>query len=303
MDTSQFNEYERRAWEETQRWRKQPPGAVARRIGQVLQPVEKAVEKAVIRGPVRKALEAGTKAAMDAGSWTVKPESILGPYREAGYAVERLEDIPRVVPLDVIDERSSKLPAYYYGSMGAQGAGAGAASFLGPGAAALVMTADIASLTVVSCRAVSHFAALYGYDTSLLHERHYAMTVLGASGVLTEAGKASALAEVTRVSGQIARKKTWDELSKSALVQTLQRLARRFGADLTKRKLGQLVWGVGVVIGGGLNTWYVNEVCETAYYSYRERFLKDQSPLAVAPAAEAVTDAEVVEDTPAETSA
>jgi len=71
--------------------------------------------------------------------------------------------------------------------------------------------------------------------------------------------------------------KTWEQLSQSQLVKTLQQVAGRFGQDLTKKKLGQLVFAVGVLVGGSVNTWYLNRVTNAAYYAYRERFLHDRA--------------------------
>lgn len=146
---------------------------------------------------------------------------------------------------------------------------------------------------------MTHFGACYGYDASLLHERHYALTVMGVAGALTESGKAAAVAEVTRVGGMVAKKKTWEQLSQSQLVKTLQQAARKFGQDLTKKKLGQIVFAVGVLVGGCVNTWYLNRVTNAAYYAYRERFLKDRARLTSSqrhPGEEAMPDAELVDD-------
>ena len=184
--------------------------------------------------------------------------------------------------------------------MGTEGPVAGGIAFFGPWFAAGALAADVTLVTSVSCRAVAHFGACYGYDASLLHERHYALVVMGVAGAVTESGKAAAVAEVSRVARMVAQKKTWDQLSQSQLVKTLQRLARRFGQDLTKKKLGQLVFAVGVIVGGSVNTWYLNRVTNAAYYAYRERFLERRAWLASFSESDGidhpVNDADVVEE-------
>ena len=52
MDPRRLNEYERRAYGEVQDWRHNPPGAIARRVGAALEPVDKLMEKYVFRGGV-----------------------------------------------------------------------------------------------------------------------------------------------------------------------------------------------------------------------------------------------------------
>jgi hypothetical protein len=229
-----------------------------------------------MRGVVLKGVEGVVSVAMDAGNWTVNRDKVLLRLQEDGFDVQELDQIPHVVPLKVIDQHVSKLPALYKAALAGEGAGAGAAAFFGPWLAAGALAADVAAVTTASCRCIAHIGAYYGYDARLLHERQFAMTVMGGAGALTETGKAAAIAEVAKISSQIAKKKTWDELSKSGLVKAIQQLAKQFGVRLTKQKLGQLVAGIGIAIGAGLNYWYIDEVSEGAYYHYRERFLQDK---------------------------
>lgn len=149
MDHDRLNEYERRAQREVQAWRHKPPGVVARRVGAVLEPVDKLMEKYVLRGPVTKAMEAAMSVAMDAASWSIDVDKLLAEYRDDGYGVEKLDDIPRLVPMEYIDRKVSALPKYYYGSMGAEGAAAGGVSFFGPAFAAAALAADISLVTGV----------------------------------------------------------------------------------------------------------------------------------------------------------
>lgn len=65
------------------------------------------------------------------------------------------------------------------------------------------------------------------------------------------------------------------------------------------RAINQLVFAVGVLVGGSMNTWYLNRVTNAAYCAYRERFLQERARLATsqrAPLDEPVVDAEVDDD-------
>jgi hypothetical protein len=271
-----LDDYERKAWQDIQAWKKAPPGPVARTFGKALAPVDKVLDKYVMRGAVVKAIEGVVSVAMDAGNWTTNKDSLLERLQKDGYPVRELDDIPQHVSLKVLDQHVSRLPAYYKAGLTAEGAGVGAVALIGPWWAAGALGADLAAVTTTSCRCIAHFGAYYGYDAGLLHERHFAMTVLGGAGALTETGKAAAIAEVGRVANQVAKKKAWEELNKSTLVKTLQQIAKQFGVNLTKKKLGQLIAGIGIAVGAGVNYWYVDQIAENAYYHYRERFLRDK---------------------------
>ena len=88
-----------------------------------------------------------------------------------------------------------------------------------------------------------------------------------------DASKAAAMAQLTKLSADLARKATWKELEKSVFVQMIQQMAKSIGVRLTKAKLSQVIPVVGSLTGGGFNAYYTSKVCNAAYYLYRERFL------------------------------
>lgn len=295
-DRDPLTDYERRVLREIEVWKAKPLHPVAKAIGKAMGPVDTAMEKWVIKGPVLKAIEGGMAAAMDAGSWSISHDRVLGSLRDDGYEVSSLDDIPRVVPMEAIDKQVAVIARGYKMSIGGEGAVAGGASVFTPLVGLGALAADVGVVTTGSCRAIAHISSYYGYDAGLLHERKFAMTVLGLAGVLTETGKATALAEVSRVSAQLAIKKSWDELGKSGLVQAMQRLAKAFGVRLTKAKLAQVIAVVGVAVGGGVNYWYAGTVTEGAYFAYRERFIRDKLDEPLDDDDEDITDADVVDE-------
>jgi hypothetical protein len=240
-----LTDYEAGVLREVEEWKAKPLHPVAKAIGKAMGPVDAAMERWIIRGPVLKALEGGMAAAMDAGSWSVSHDRVLDSFREDGYELSSLADIRRSIPMEVIDRKVAAVARGYKAAIGGEGMAAGGASTFGPWFGAGALAGDVVLVTTGSCRSIAHISAYYGYDASLLHERRFAMTVLGVAGALTETGKAAALAEISRVSAQLPTKKSWEDLSKSALVKTMQQIAKAFGIRLTKAKLAQVIalWG------------------------------------------------------------
>lgn len=160
--------------------------------------------------------------------------------------------------------------------MGAEGAAAGAGSLGGPGVGAAALAADITALTTVACRAAAHHAAVYGYRVETPAERALALAVLNGATSPTDLAKQTALANITKISTAIAKKKTWETLEGFALVKIIQEAAEKLGLNLTKAKLAQVVAVIGVVVGGGYNAWYMTRVGEWSYWTYREHALHDK---------------------------
>ena len=69
---------------------------------------------------------------------------------------------------------------------------------------------------------------------------------------------------------------TWKVLDKSAVTKVVKGAYARLGMNLTKRKLGQAVPVVGIVLGAGLNARLINRVADDAGRIYRERFLRER---------------------------
>ena len=107
---------------------------------------------------------------------------------------------------------------------------------------------------------------------STQHERLFALNILGYASSPTDAAKQAAMAQLTRIAIDVAKKKTWKDLQHHAFVVILQNLAKTVGVRLTKAKLAQAIPVAGAVFGGGFNAYYVSSVCDTAYFLYRERF-------------------------------
>jgi hypothetical protein len=155
-------------------------------------------------------------------------------------------------------------------------ASAGAASAPGAGAVGTAMAADAAFVLAAAQRVVSHTAMYYGFDPLEPAERVFAMSVVNLGSAVTTAGKVAGYSELSKVTQLLARRATWKQLNEHALPRIAQAFGVRFGLRLTQRKLGQLVPVAGMLLGAGMNYRLVDEIAETAYWTYRERFLLEK---------------------------
>lgn len=294
--------YERKAQAEVAVWRAKPPGAVAKALAVLNKPLQKPIELVMDKTPVGKAAEGVLRVAMDGASWSVNEDRILASYRSDGQRVESLDDIRYRVPLDGMDRQAGKLAKAYRSGAGGEGAVLGVAAFYGPAAGAAALAGDLVALTGIACRAAAHHAAVYGYRVDTAAEQALALSVLSGASSADLPAKELALKELRDIAVMAAKKKTWKELEKNALVKALQEGAERLGYGLTKAKLGGVVAGLGVVIGGGYNAWFLHNVCDWAFNIYRERHIMDKLAAHDAnahmqpPVDNGVVDADVVED-------
>ena len=288
-------------------------GASPAYLGKATQVIEKPTELLMdtVVGKVAKGI---LEAAMDAGSWTVDEDRVVEAFAKRGVEVNSFDDIRTSVKLKDKDRMAARIAKGYRWGMGAEGAAAGAGSLGGPALGAAALAADITALTTVACRAAAHHAAVYGYRVETPAERALALAVLNGATSPTDLAKQTALANITKISADIAKKKTWEKLESYALVKVIQEAAEKLGINLTKAKLAQVVAVIGIAIGGGYNAWYMSRVCEWSYWIYREHALLDKqagfpdldddAPTEIPPADEPpfvveLSNADLVEEPPA----
>ncbi|MCD2197898.1 EcsC family protein [Actinomycetospora endophytica] len=241
---------------------------------------------------LNQALQGLTEAGARAGAASVRKQAVLKGYRKRGYPVEEIEDIRKLECKDV-QKVKPRLELAYMGASAVQGAGtgfvasggtmvaAGGAAVGGVGAAPGVgtivaaMATDVAGNIVGSNRAVAHVAAYYGYDIDDPSERLYALGVL-SMGLAGDAGKLVAYRELNNLVQQLARRQTWNQLSKNQVARVVQAVYRTLGMTITKKKLALAVPVVGVATGAGLNARTLARVVDDAEHLYMERFLREK---------------------------
>ncbi len=251
-------------------WKVPSEGLIAR-VGRVVTAPVGWVSDAVMATPLvgtalEKAMAGGVSLANDLASWSVRPDAILAEYRRKGSEqVTTLADVSEL-DLEEIDRCIGYLAAKYKGWAAGQGAALGVAG----GATAW---ADVPLVLSEALRAIAEYATYCGFDMSLQQERIYAMQVLSYASSPAGAAKGEMIRHLNKVGVQLAKRATWKELERSLFVRTLREIAQSVGIRLTKAKLAQVVPVAGAVVGAGFNAWYLNQVCDTAFNLYRERFI------------------------------
>lgn len=226
---------------------------------------------------------------------TLNSERVLRAYGRNGYPLDDLDSI-HGLDLRIVDRvaRFRRLNHVYAGAAAAEGAGtgalisggtllaaggsagAGAGAAPGIGIVASAVVGDAAAVLAAASLVVGHTALYYGYDPEDPKEEVFMMSVIGLGTSTTQGAKMAAYGELSRLTQMLARSATWEHLNKTVLAKVSQKFAAQFGQNMTKKKLGQFVPVAGIAVGLGLNYHMVDRIADVAYWSYRERFLRDK---------------------------
>lgn len=256
--------------------------------------------KGVGGAALKTAAEGAGKFMTRTGQLTTSERRVIRAYEKRGHSVAELDDI-RMLDLRAIDRVASfSRLSYTYSLSAAAGgavtgfmvtggeavagggsvAGAGAGGAPGLGMIAAATGTDIAAMLTLCSRVVAHYALYFGYDPQSPAEEVFMMQVIGYGLAGAGSAKTVAYQQLAKLTRSLATNASWQQLNQHALVKVTQKFAERAGQRLTKRKLGQFVPVAGVAIGAGMNFKMVDDVADSAYWAYRERFLYGKDPAA-----------------------
>lgn len=202
----------------------------------------------------------------DFAQWSVRPEAIYKEFRDKGFDFIKQPSDIYSLDLEYVDKVVGFLGAKYKTLAGSEGASCGCIGFLG-------IPADILSLVTLNLRAIGEYATYYGFDINSQEERLYALNVLELASSPSDASKQIAMAQLIKISTEVAKKATWNQLEEHTFIQVVQSISKSLDIRLTKAKLADVIPGISAIIGGGFNIYYTNKVCDSAFFLYRERFL------------------------------
>lgn len=274
------SDYEENARRQIALWKNPKQAWFDKPMAIVNWPLNKAAE-AVLKMPglgpaIRKALAGTLGVINDVSQWTVRPGAILEEYRAfTGQPVTALSQV-YLLDLHTVDRVIGWLDTKYEGIALAEGAAAGGLGVLNPPAALAAIPVDVVALMTLNLRAVGEYATYCGFDVATQEERLFALNVLAYASSPTDSAKQVALAQLVRISRDVALGRAWKDLEKHAAVRAVQQIAKALSIRLTKAKLAQVLPVAGAAIGGGFNAYYTNNVCNSAFYLYRERFLAEK---------------------------
>lgn len=264
-----LSDYERRALEEIQAWRNPPQtwfSSVQAKASETWNGVTELVHKVpgvewTMENVVTGLLELTNEITQDS-VWT---DAVIKDFRSHGHSFNDLAEV-RSLDLEQVDLVLAGLDKKYVGLATVEGAATGLA-----GAAGIVP--DLVALVSINLRAAGEYAAYCGFDTTRSEERLFAMELLDTVAQPTTNRKKVTIAPVVRTASKVARKTGSQVLEQVGIGNAFEAVARRLGISLTEKKLAQIVPVTGAFIGGGLNYLYTTNVCQTAHFLYRERFI------------------------------
>jgi len=241
----------------------------------------------IVRGFVQAVEGLNGFVAKVAHSSTGSLADVTKSYQNASYLITSLDQI-EALDLSVVNKVKPNLSLRYVSMAGASGAAAGLAitggeiAGVGSGGAAAApgfgvitgaLAADAAFILTLCHAAVGHTARYYGFDPEHPGEELLAIQVINAGSALTASSKYAALADLSKLTQQLARRAAWKQLNNQTLTKVLQKFAQFMGVRLTKAGAAKVVPIVGITIGLGANAYLLHQVTQTADDYYRERFL------------------------------
>jgi len=306
VNVEKLSEYDRTAWAELGKWRTERLSAKERHLlpkgtrkwlahaGDVAgERFEKLPGAHQFTDLFNRALEGALGFIGKAADASLRRQVIIDAYCKSGHPVTELADI-RKLELRDVDKVKPRLGLRYTAFSAVEGAMAGLAVSGGeilagggaifgggagaaPGAGTVVgaLAADTAAVLGAMSRAIAHIAAYHGYDTELPEEQMYAVSILSFS-LTQQAGKSAAYIELNKVVQDLARRATWATLNQNGVTKVVRTVYERLGLRLTKRKLGEAVPVIGIVVGAGLNAHMLDKLTTDADCLYRERFLREK---------------------------
>jgi hypothetical protein len=215
---------------------------------------------------------------------STRPDSIVKRYAKRHPHVRTLQHVRE---LSLEDRDAMRPPKFRYAAASAgEGAvtalavtGAEVATTVTAGTTAAVAFGAVALDSVASMammgRTIGAVATRYGYDVGLPEEELFAMGVLSLGVASSVGAKAQALSALSRLTQQMMRRATWEQLNEHLLVRAIGKAYQMLGIKLTHRKLAQTVPFVGVGINAALSAQMTEQTFRRAQAVYRLRALSE----------------------------
>ncbi|WP_231941200.1 EcsC family protein [Arthrobacter sp. U41] len=223
----------------------------------------------------------------------LSPKQVVKKHRKRGHDVASLPDLRRL-DLEQIDAVRGRGASWGY-PIAAAASGAVAGLAISGGELAIPLTGgaaaaptgaviagafvgDAAIVLALGSRCVGEVSLLYGYDPEEPAEKLFIMSVVNAGTAVSAGAKSAAMADISRLTQALVRKKTWEILDQSIVAQVSKQFASAFGVRLTKQGLGKVVPVAGILVGGTFNWTTLEGIVDAANMAYRRRFLLEKYP-------------------------
>ncbi len=251
VDTRNATDYERERIREVAEWKGSAPGQVARWLGTLAAPVDKAIRAALTDETVENALAEANRLA-------------------GRMLAERGGEAP--ADLEAADTAAAATRTWAVGYAAAGGAGAGAAGIVG-------LAVDIPFTVTMALRAIRRIGADYGYRDP--EEAEFALRVLAVAAANSVHEKERVIAVIEKeAEGDPAHGgATRGAVGKEGAIFATRSIAAAVAKNLVGRKAAQAVPVIGAAIGAAASMSFLDDVCTAAQRLYQERFLRDRAIL------------------------
>lgn len=136
---------------------------------------------------------------------------------------------------------------------------------------------DIIALITLNQKAISEYAAAYGFDINLEQERLFALNIMEYAAAEESATRAAVLERMMKMAKDVASQgDNGKQISKPKFLDTIRTMSGSITIRLLKAKVGEVIPLAGAVIGGGFNAYFTHEVSDIAQLIYRKRFLLEK---------------------------
>lgn len=251
---------------------------------------------AVLRGVT----EGGARAVSRVATSFLSPKRVVKAHVRAGHSVSVLADL-RALDLKLIDAIKPRSLDVAYSAAAALSGGMAGALITGSqvvvplsggvaAAPSVSMTAaafvgDAAAVMGLASAVVGHHALHYGYDPARPEEKIFVLSVVNWGTAFTTGSKATAFADVSRLTQALVRGAPWIQLNNHLVAKVAQSFGKLFGQRLVRQSLGKAVPVAGVAAGSSLNWLTLEKIADAADLAYRRRFLLEKYPQLAEPEA------------------
>jgi len=261
-----LSEYEKEQIRAIKKWKKEESGVVNTALSYVMFPICRLIQSLVPASTIQGVIDGTNAAAL----WLTDEADILKKS-----AVKDIEEL-RTKGIMTSDKLANDVHNWAIGLASAEGVGMGVWGFY-------ALAVDIPFILTLALRSIHKIGLCYGYKAKEEKDRQFVLTVLSVSGANSAREKADALNILQTIDIMVAKqtlktiaeKAAQQQLSKEAVVISMKNLGRQIGINILERKVLQAIPAIGAVVGGSVNSWFINDVGWAARRAFQERWFMD----------------------------
>ena len=267
-----LGEYEQEQIRAINEWRLEKPTVINTALSYVMFPISIFIQALVSESAIRSAID-GTSAAAE---WLADEGDILRKGEVSDIEVLKSKG------LMLSDKLANEIHNWAIGIASAEGVGSGSLGIFG-------LAIDIPFIITFALRTIHKIGFCYGYKTKYEENKHFVLALLSAASANTANEKAEAVKILRAIDVMIAKqtlktvaeKAAQRQLSKEAVLISMNKLGRQLGLNITKRKALQALPAIGAVVGGSVNAWFIKDVGWAARRAFQERWLIENNMIEV----------------------